>query len=174
MSSPDPQAPDALCDASNCTEPAGYKAPKSQTSQEGYYWFCLKHIRQYNSKWNFFKGMDPEEIQKEEHASFYWNRPTWKPSLNAKVFSNPHFKEDILNFKTDFTAPKEAPPQIISNDLKKLNLHWPLTKSELQKQYRLLAKKYHPDVNPNDKIAEKYFKEINEAYQKIKNFLEKN
>lgn len=34
---------------------------------------------------------------------------------------------------------------------------------EIKKAYRKLARKYHPDVNPSDKEAEKKFKEINEA-----------
>ena len=34
----------------------------------------------------------------------------------------------------------------------------------LKKAYRQLAKKYHPDVNPGDKEAEKKFKEASEAY----------
>lgn len=34
---------------------------------------------------------------------------------------------------------------------------------DIKKAYRKLARKYHPDVNPNDKEAEKRFKEINEA-----------
>ncbi len=36
---------------------------------------------------------------------------------------------------------------------------------EIKKQYRKLARKYHPDVNPNDKAAEEKFKEISEAYE---------
>ncbi len=36
---------------------------------------------------------------------------------------------------------------------------------EIKKAYRKLAKKYHPDLNPNDKEAEAKFKEINEAYE---------
>src|SRR5579871_6803683 len=35
----------------------------------------------------------------------------------------------------------------------------------IKKAYRNLARKFHPDVNPNDKGAEKHFKEINEAYE---------
>ena len=35
---------------------------------------------------------------------------------------------------------------------------------EIKKAFRKLAKKYHPDMNPNDKTAEAKFKEINEAY----------
>ena len=38
------------------------------------------------------------------------------------------------------------------------------TESEIKKSYRALAKKYHPDVNPNNKQAEDKFKEITEAY----------
>lgn len=41
--------------------------------------------------------------------------------------------------------------------------------SEIKIAYRRLAKKYHPDVNPNDKKAESQFKKINEAYEVLKN-----
>jgi curved DNA-binding protein len=33
----------------------------------------------------------------------------------------------------------------------------------IKKAFRKLARKYHPDVNPGDKVAEQKFKEINEA-----------
>lgn len=35
---------------------------------------------------------------------------------------------------------------------------------EIKKAYRRLARKYHPDVNPNDKASEDRFKEVQEAY----------
>ena len=37
--------------------------------------------------------------------------------------------------------------------------------AEIKKAYRSLAKKYHPDVNPDNKEAETKFKEVNEAYE---------
>ncbi len=37
------------------------------------------------------------------------------------------------------------------------------TEKDIKAAYRKLARKYHPDVNPNDKEAEKKFQELNEA-----------
>jgi curved DNA-binding protein len=39
------------------------------------------------------------------------------------------------------------------------------TEDEIRKEYRKLARKHHPDVNPGDKSAEEKFKDINEAYE---------
>jgi DnaJ-class molecular chaperone len=39
------------------------------------------------------------------------------------------------------------------------------SEKELKQAFRKLARKFHPDVNPNDKAAESRFKEINEAYE---------
>jgi curved DNA-binding protein len=39
------------------------------------------------------------------------------------------------------------------------------SEKEIKSAYRKLARKHHPDVNPNDKAAEERFKEISEAYE---------
>jgi len=43
------------------------------------------------------------------------------------------------------------------------------SESDIKKAYRKLARKYHPDLNPNDKEAERKFKEINEANEVLSN-----
>ncbi|MDP9426329.1 MAG: molecular chaperone DnaJ [Actinomycetota bacterium] len=43
------------------------------------------------------------------------------------------------------------------------------TREEIRRAYRRLARKYHPDANPNDKGAEERFKEIQHAYEVLSN-----
>ncbi len=42
------------------------------------------------------------------------------------------------------------------------------SKEEISKAYKKLARKYHPDLNPDNKGAEAKFKDINEAYEVLK------
>ncbi|UQB68658.1 DnaJ C-terminal domain-containing protein [Epilithonimonas zeae] len=50
-----------------------------------------------------------------------------------------------------------------------LGLEKNATADDIKKAYRKLARKYHPDMNPTDKEAEKKFKEINEANEVLSN-----
>jgi curved DNA-binding protein len=43
------------------------------------------------------------------------------------------------------------------------------TEKDIKKAYRKLARKLHPDLNPDDKVAERKFKEINEANEVLSN-----
>lgn len=43
------------------------------------------------------------------------------------------------------------------------------SEEEIKSAYRKLAKRYHPDVNPNDPSAEEKMREVNDAYDRIKN-----
>ena len=45
-----------------------------------------------------------------------------------------------------------------------LNLKPNATEAEIKRSYRVLAKRYHPDVNPNDAASADRFADIGEAY----------
>src|SRR5204863_6959704 len=46
---------------------------------------------------------------------------------------------------------------------KVLGVHNNATQEDIKKAYRKLARKLHPDLNPNDKEAHKKFQQVNEA-----------
>src|SRR5438067_9306307 len=39
------------------------------------------------------------------------------------------------------------------------------SEKDIRQAYRKLARKFHPDINPNDKTAEEQFKQVSEAYE---------
>ena len=60
---PDPDAPPQCCDAPGCEKEAGYRAPRSRTTLNDYFWFCLEHVREYNARWDYYKGMSSAQIE---------------------------------------------------------------------------------------------------------------
>lgn len=53
------------------------------------------------------------------------------------------------------------------NPYQTLNISPDASDEEVTKAYRNLAKKYHPDLHPNDPTAERRMKEVNQAYDSI-------
>ena len=58
---------------------------------------------------------------------------------------------------------------MIEDPYKVLGLSPDASDEEIKKAYRRLAKKYHPDLNPGDAEAARKMKEVNAAYEQIKN-----
>ncbi|MFV1965295.1 MAG: DnaJ C-terminal domain-containing protein [Pirellulaceae bacterium] len=59
-------------------------------------------------------------------------------------------------------------PTMEDDYYKILELSRGASEAEIQKAYRTLARKYHPDVNPDDRSAKKKFQQIQKAYDVLK------
>ena len=58
---------------------------------------------------------------------------------------------------------------MVDDPYKVLGLPHNASDEDVKRAYRTLAKKYHPDLNPGDQEAARKMKEVNEAYDQIKN-----
>lgn len=69
----------------------------------------------------------------------------------------------ILSYKSDEQKLEKQYKMAFIDYYKILGIDKSATEAEIKKTFRKLARKYHPDLNPNDKEAEQKFKEVNEA-----------
>ena len=178
--------PTCLCDHNLCTELGEYKAPKSRLQLYEYYLFCLKHVTAYNKSWDFYKGLNVDQIELSIRKDAIWDRPSWPLKGNPnniisqlKEFFNNDYslfekEKDFQNFLKNKTIEEKLNIKEYKS-LKILELSLPISLEKIKKKYKKLVKIFHPDVNDNNKEAEKQFKEINEAYKTLlKRFLKKN
>ena len=168
------------CDNNDCNNEGKFKAPKSRVMLNQYYFFCLEHIKEYNKSWDFYKGLSVNEIENSMREDIIWNRPSWPLKGNPnKVMEqiNSFFSDDFDHLKPRQNNDNYFKNKLIdqnltieeSKALELLNLKLPLTLEKIKKNYKKLVKKFHPDVNGNDKLAEEKFKDINKSYKIILN-----
>tara|TARA_B100001123_G_C14712675_1_gene789799 strand:+ start:54 stop:641 length:588 start_codon:yes stop_codon:yes gene_type:complete len=171
------------CDYEKCNELGRHKAPRSRSNLNSYYFFCLKHVREYNKSWDFYKGLSVEEIELSLRKDIVWDRPSWPLNGNPnKVLEQikSFLNNDYSLFENDRDYQNFLKNKIIMEDLtleeqeslKILDLKMPINVEKIKKVYKKLVKIFHPDVNKENKDAEKIFKEINKAYRiLLKKFL---
>jgi len=165
-----------ICDFLNCKEKGKFKAPKSRIRLNEYYFFCLKHVKEYNKSWDFYKGLTVDQIEKSMRNDTVWDRPSWPLKGNPnyvmeqlhEFINEDYMKFDRKNMKNNFFNYKSINETLTKEQtraLKILGLSLPVTIEKIKKKYKKLVKIFHPDVNDNNKIAEDKFKEINESYK---------
>lgn len=175
------ETPFRPCDHPGCTENGQFKAPKDRNLND-YYWFCLKHVTEYNKNWDFYKGLSPKEIEEHIQNDITWQRPTWRLGQNQSFRikadrlkdSFKLFDETDLGMSGKHNPPAKHEPKAgkrLMAAVEFLEAQFPLKLEEVKKQYKKLAKQYHPDTNPNDKDAEKMFKLLQEHYRYILEYL---
>ena len=129
---------------------------------DNFHWFCLKHVKEYNTRLNYFKNHSEEENEKELNLSKTWGRKTHpfgsKSSVN-RSHSDGNSKlrfgiEDPYNFIDGFTKKdtnsKSAKKRLNHSEQKALSILGAaeeMTKNEIRKLYKVLIKDLHPDTN---------------------------
>lgn len=174
-----------VCDHENCYETGKYKAPKSRSNLKSYYYFCINHVKEYNKSWDFYKGLSIDEMELSLRKDIVWDRPSWPLNGNPnnileqiKSFLNSDYslfekERDFQNFVNNTVIDQDLTSEE-QKSLDVLGLRIPINVEKIKKAYKKLVKKFHPDVNKENKDAEKIFKEVNHAYKiLLKKFLKK-
>ena len=174
-----------ICDHINCNEYGKYKAPKSRLNLKNYYFFCLSHVKEYNKSWDFYKGLSVDEIELSLRKDILWGRPSWPLNGNPnnilnqiKSFLDNDYsllekEKDLRNFFKNKIIDKDLTYEE-QKSMGVLSLKMPINVEKIKKTYKKLVKIFHPDVNKDNKDAERIFKEVNQAYRiLLKKFLKK-
>ncbi len=157
-----------------CGAAGEFRAPKSRTNLNEYWWFCLEHVRAYNGSWDFYKGMSPAEMENHLRADTAWQRPSWPlGSLGASAWDEDNLRDPLRILaaaRVDRSRPRTAnqPPADLKEPLATLGIAWPTTLDVVKTRYKELAKKHHPDANGGSRSAEEMLKTINLAYAALR------
>jgi len=164
------------CAMPGCVEPAYHKAPKAPNLLKQYHWFCLPHVREYNAKWDYFTGMNADQIEAFRKDAVLGHRPTWR--IGTQSFTDPvvQLQEAIASMLGGRPAQKQPANgthyiRLTRKDTRALATldldNLPESLEELKKHYKSLVKRCHPDVNKGDKASEERFKAVTAAYQHL-------
>tara|TARA_X000000368_G_scaffold414599_1_gene404775 strand:+ start:273 stop:791 length:519 start_codon:yes stop_codon:yes gene_type:complete len=168
-----------ICDWKDCKEIGEYKAPKERDNSRNFRYLCLEHIKIFNKSWNYFADMNDEQIEYFIKSDITWHKPTksfassdnffkilWNNALEDKIniFGNNDYKE----FKKSKLSEKDR------HALEVLGLKYEAKWADIQKKFKGLVKKYHPDKNQGSKKYEDILKKITLAYSQLKTTISKD
>ena len=162
-----------ICEWSKCKKIGAYRAPVEKDNSKKFKLLCLEHIKVFNKSWNYFADMKEEEIENFIKSDLTWHKPTksfgssenffrilWVNALDVKPGM---FKDSIFkNFKKSKLSDKDR------DALKILGLKNDTNWSDIQKRFKILVKKYHPDKNRGSRKYEDILKKITLAYSQLR------
>jgi hypothetical protein len=166
------------CAVPSCGEAGEFRAPLTPGNFDGpgrYQYLCLDHVRAFNSRYNFFEGMSPDEIEEAQSPIAGWQRvsrpfahvggdpaPAWGDFADPLDAIAARFQPGRQRNRVDrFSAAERGA-------LGTLGLDDEVDRMALRKRYSELVRKYHPDRNGGDRGFEKKLGEVIEAYQLLK------
>ncbi|MDQ3246297.1 MAG: J domain-containing protein [Pseudomonadota bacterium] len=165
------------CAVPGCCAPGEYKAPVAPSDFDGpgaWRLLCLDHVRQHNSKYNYFAGMSPEEISEAQRPLAGWERPSRRfahagadPAPSWSDFSDP-----LDAIAARFRHADRGPPARFSPEerraLGSLGLGEDADLHSVRQRYSKLVRRYHPDRNGGDRSQEQRLRDVIDAWQLLK------
>ena len=162
-----------ICEWQSCKETGEFKAPAEKDNSKNFKWLCKEHIKIFNKNWNYFDGMSQNEIENFIKSDQTWHRPTqkfgsadnffnilWNNALTDKFKIFNENEKVRLNGKSLCEKDKDA-FIILGLDF---NANW----ETIQKKFKTLVKKFHPDKHAGNKKYEDKLKKITLAYSHLK------
>ena len=162
-----------ICEWDNCSKTAMYKAPVEKDNSRKFRLFCLEHIKIFNKNWNYFSDMNENEIEYFIKSDLTWHKPT-KSFGSSENFFNilwGNALEDKLNIFKNSNHKDLKKTNLSEKDryaLEILGLKYDTKWSDIQKKFKTLVKKYHPDKNHGSKKYEDILKKVTLAYSQLK------
>jgi len=163
-----------ICEWDNCKEFGKFKAPTERDNSKNFRWLCKEHIKLFNNNWNYFSGMSQNEIENFLKSDLTWHRPTQKFGSTDNFFNilwNNALSDKFNFFKQEKMANGFAVRKLSEKDKDafrimelELNADWLI----IQKKFKTLVKKFHPDRNAGNKRFEDKLKKITLAYSHLK------
>ena len=164
-----------ICDWNNCFEVGDYKAPVEKDNSKNYRLLCLNHVKEFNKNWNYFSGMNDEQIMEFLRSDMTWHKPTQSfssPDNFFKVLWNNALKDEVDKTKFDKGFDHMKKFKFNNQDIKAfeiLGITEGIKWQSVRGKFKELVKKFHPDMNAGSKKFEDKLKVITLAYTQLKN-----
>jgi hypothetical protein len=163
-----------ICDWNNCLEEGYYKAPVEKDNSKKFRMLCLNHIKEFNKNWNYFEGMDDDQIYNFLKSDMIWHKPTQSFSSSDNFFKilwNNALKGEQNKFTSNEQLDHMNQFKFNHNDIKafsilgvSIGIQW----EKIREKFKKLVKKFHPDMNAGNKKYEDRLKIITLAYTQLK------
>ena len=168
-----PEPETRMCEAPDCIRAGNCRVAKSPKNLDEHYWYCSAHARIHNEAWDYFKGMDDDQIQAFRLDALTGHRPTWqlgKRAAKARMGQSPlgqlHDSHAVVDEDGDASVrrPERHLTRLQSMAFDQLQLPHNATLIEIKARYKELVKRFHPDANGGDRGAEERLKQVIKAY----------
>jgi len=163
-----------ICEWNNCKEIGKFKAPTEKDNIKNFQWLCKEHIKLFNKNWNYFEGMSQNEIENFLKSDLTWHRPTQQFGSVDNFFNilwNHALSDKFKIFERDNAFQKTLNRNLCEKDkdaFKIMGLKFNADWTSVQKKFKSLVKKFHPDKHSGSKEYEDKLKKITMAYSHLK------